>query len=299
MLEFRGITKHYSWRQEPAITDVTLSVSPGEVLGLVGLNGAGKTTSLRVACGVALATNGDVEVDGFSILRRKAEASRLIGWVPEQPVHDASARVASLVHYYSDIAGGVLPARGEELLREWGMEEFRRKRFRELSLGYKRRLAVVVASLTGPRYFLLDEPFNGLDPVAMVQFRKWIVTAKEEGRGIILSSHVLREVQSLCDRIAVIHHGRILSTMTAAELATSVHKEVTVVLDRVDPGARTLLEKFGTVTLAGNTITVRGREINPGTVSASLMKAGYIVQRLTSGESDLEEQFLRLVGETS
>jgi ABC-2 type transport system ATP-binding protein len=299
MLEFRGITKKYTWRQRPAIQDVTLSVSPGEVLGLVGLNGAGKTTSLRVACGVALATNGDVEVDGFSILRRKAEASRLIGWVPEQPVHDGSVRVASLVHYYSDIAGGVLPARGRELLREWGMEEFGRKRFRELSLGYKRRLAVVVASLTGPRYFLLDEPFNGLDPVAMVQFRKWIMSAKHDGRGIILSSHVLREVQALCDRIAVIHHGRIISTMTADELASSVHKEVTVVLDREDAGARVLLERFGAVTLSGNTVTIRGVEIDPGAVNASLVKAGYVVQRLTTGESDLEEYFLRVVGETS
>lgn len=297
MLELKGITKRYSRREAPAVDRVSLQVNPAEVVGLVGLNGAGKTTSLRIACGVSLASSGDVEVDGISLLYRKSQASRLIGWVPEQPIHDPTSKVDSLVRYYSDIAGGVPRSVGDQLLREWGLDAYLTRRFRELSLGYKRRLAVVVASLTRPKYFLLDEPFNGLDPAAMVQFRKWILNAREEGHGVLLASHVLREVQTLCDRVIVVHRGRIVASITKAEIAPSDQMEVTVILDRMDAGAKTLLERFGAVTLSGSVAVIRGARIDSGAVNTSLIENGYVVKSLTTGEGDLEEFFLRLVGE--
>lgn len=301
MLELQAIAKRYGWRGRLAVDRLSFQVGPGEVVGLVGLNGAGKTTSLRIACGVTLPTAGDVLVDGFSVRRQKAEASRLLGWVPEQPVHDSNVRVRSLVRYYASVAGRVGSPIPDRLLDDWGLTDYGRKRFRELSLGYKRRLAVVVASLTDPMYYLLDEPFNGLDPVAMVQFRKWIVSAKTAGHGVLLSSHVLREVQSLCDRVVVIHHGRILATETASaiEASSRTRREVTVVLDRVDPRATELLAKFGRVVASGTTIKIQGENLEPGRINAELVRAGYSVHALTTGASDLEDYFLRLVGEAS
>ncbi len=264
---------------------------------MVGLNGAGKTTTLRITCGVTLPDAGEVDIDGFSLRLEKAAASRLIGWVPEQPTHDPSSTLKSLLRYYSDIADEVPYAVGVGLLETWGLSDHESKRFRELSLGLKRRFAIVVASLTNPHYFLLDEPFNGLDPIAMARFRKWIIRAREDGSGILLSSHNLREVQSLCDRVIVIHRGRIASSVSAADVARSAHQELTIVLDRLDSAAKDLLEQFGEVLFSGNTATVRGKGIDPGQVNSALVQAGYVVRQLTTDDSDLEQYFLGLVGE--
>lgn len=299
MFEIKGITKHYSWRGKPAIDRISIQLNPSEVVGLVGLNGAGKTTTLRVASGVSLANKGEVVVDGISMRSQKERASRLLGWVPEQPIHDSASRVSSLVRYYSDIAGGISYSHGERLLATWGMESHLRKRFRELSLGYKRRLAVVIASLTSPKYFLLDEPFNGLDPAAMVQFRTWIREARAGGAGIILSSHNLREVQDLADRVIVIHRGRLIAWLESQSLLELSHKEVTVVVDRLDDGARGILQKFGEVSAHDTTVLIRGQNVDPGAVSAALFRGGYTVLRLTTGENGLEEYFLELVNGAS
>lgn len=299
MLELRGISKAYAWRARPAVDHVSLNLNPGEIVGLVGLNGAGKTTSLRVACGVLLASSGEVFVDGVSMLHDKDEASRFIGWIPEQPTHDPGARVRSLVRYYSDIAREVPYSVGDQLLGLWGMDDYARRRFRELSLGYKRRLAVVVASLTNPRYYLLDEPFNGLDPAAMVQFRTWIRQVRDKNCGVLLSSHNLREVQDLADRLIVIHRGRLIASMKSTELAKIGHKQVAVVLDRIDGGAIAVMQRFGQASISGTTATIRGAEVDPGTLNAALVREGYVVVRLTAGESDLEEYFLKLVGEAA
>ncbi|HTW55327.1 MAG TPA: ABC transporter ATP-binding protein [Thermoplasmata archaeon] len=297
MLAARGLSKTYCSRRGPAIDRVSLEVQPREAVGLVGLNGAGKTTTLRITCGVSLPTAGEVEVDGISLQRDKASASRLIGWVPEQPTHDPSATLRSLLRYYSDIAAGVPAGVGERLLSEWGLSVHANKRFRELSLGLKRRFAIVVASLTQPRYYLLDEPFNGLDPVAMAQCRTWVVRAKEEGTGLLLSSHNLREVQSLCDRVVVIHEGRVRSSVSAAQLARLAPSAIVVVVDRMDPDAVRILERFGEVTISGTTANLRSHGIDAGQVNAALVLAGYVVRKLSVDEGNLENYFLRLIEE--
>jgi len=299
MLEVTGLSKTYLLRHDPAVDRVSLQVGPKEVVGLIGLNGAGKTTTLRIMCGVTLPSAGEVEVDGLSLRHHKESASRLIGWVPEQPTHDPSATLTSLLRYYSDLAGEVPYGVGEGLLEAWGLADHERKHFRELSLGLKRRFAIVVASLTSPRYYLLDEPFNGLDPVAMALFRKWIVQSREDGSGVLLSSHNLNEVQSLCDRVLVIHRGRFVSSVRAAELARSAHQGLTVVVDRLDPAAVRLLEQFGEVSCAGLTASIRGTGIDPGRVNTALVQAGYVVRQLSTDEGNLEEYFLRLVEEAT
>lgn len=299
MLEFRDVSKRYSGQADFAVGRLSLQLAPGEIVGLIGLNGAGKTTTLRIGCAVTLPSSGNVEVDGVDLFRQKAEGSRLIGWVPEAPFHDPASRVDALLRYYADIAGNVPHSLEKQLLDEWGMADVVRKRFRELSLGFRRRFAVVVASLTTPSYYLLDEPFNGLDPVALDRFRKWIQRTKTNGSGILLSSHNLREVQFLADRVFVIDRGRLISSMTSVDLTRLTHREVTVVLDRLDKPAIALMERFGEVSVTGTSVTVRGDKLEPGAVNVALVRAGYVVVRLSTGETDLEEHFLKLVGEAA
>ncbi len=297
MLSLAGISKRYVRRRHLALDAVTISVAPGEVVALVGLNGAGKTTVMRIAAGVTLPTRGGVSVDGIRMDSEKSRASRKLGWVPEIPIHDALDRVESLLAYYSDVAGDVPTERTEALLQDWGLTHHRRSRFRELSMGMKRRFSLVVASLTDPRYFLLDEPFNGLDPSAVVQLRRWVARARNDHHGILLSSHNLHEIQNLADRISVLRAGRVVASLRKSEFTDGESSEIKVELERVDEEAVRLLSRYGSVAVEGPTVVIRNANAGAADVNEALVAAHYRVKELTVTSSRLEEAFVRLVGE--
>lgn len=299
MLEVIEVSKRYHNAGPLAVDCVSLTVDRGEAVGLVGLNGAGKTTTLRVVCGVTLPQRGRVRIDGLDIGSQKRRASRLVGWVPENPTHDGKSRVLDLLRYYADISGNVPSERPLQLLQEWGLEERARSRFHELSLGQKKRLSIVAASLLSPRYYLLDEPFNGLDPVAFEQLRTWIERARSQRIGLLLSSHNLREVQAICDRVLVIHHGRVISEVTGSELEEKQTGPVTVVLDRMDAGAVAILERFGKVDVKGKRARIAGTALDPGAITSALVSHGYAVRRVEQEQPELESLFLSLVGDDS
>lgn len=299
MLELDDISKRYEWAGPLAVDHVSLSVEPGESVGLVGLNGAGKTTTLRIACGVLLPQRGRIRIDGLDVGSQKKRASRLIGWVPETPIHDGKSRVLELLEYYTDLSGGVSRERPAQLLDEWGLKGETRSRFRELSLGQKKRVAIVAASLLSPRYYLLDEPFNGLDPVVFEQFRKWMERARDQGIGLLVSSHNLREVQAVCDRVLVIHHGRVISEISGSELEQQQTGPVIVVLDRLDAGAVAILERFGRVDVRGKRARITGTTLDAGAITSALASQGYAVRRVRQEQPELESIFLSLVGDNS
>ncbi|MCI4319597.1 MAG: ABC transporter ATP-binding protein [Thermoplasmata archaeon] len=297
MLELKNVTKRFSRWEKPAVDSVSLQLRAGEVHGKVGLNGAGKTTTLRIACGLTLPESGRITVDEYDLVAAKVDASRRIGWVPEQPFHDSQLKIDALLVYYSDMIGGVESSTGIRLLREWGLWDHKKKRFRELSMGMRKRFAIVVASLLSPEYYLLDEPFNGLDPSAVAHLREWIRSSEGENRGVLLSSHNLREVRTTCDRVSVISHGRILATIPTSQIPPGTRNQVVVVLDRFAEDTIHLLREFGAVSVSGTTIKLRGESLDPGAINAKLVHAGYVVNELRASEDDLEEYLLRLVRE--
>jgi ABC-2 type transport system ATP-binding protein len=297
VLEFSGLTKQYGWRRKPAIADVTFSVSPGEVVGLVGLNGAGKSTTIRVAAGIALPTAGRVVVDGQDIVDSKARASALLGWVPEAPEHDASARVGPLLSYYAALCPTVPADRASDLLRTWGLEDLERRKFRTLSLGERMRFAIACAQLQNPRYYLLDEVFNGVDAEGIHSIRRWITSRREAGSAILLASHQLGEVQQLADRIVFLHRGRVVSIRDRDQISSVGSPAITVTLDGSNAAALELLQTFGSVTSRGNQVRIAGPQLDPGAVTAALVHAGYRVLRLEPEEVELESYFLDLVKE--
>jgi ABC-2 type transport system ATP-binding protein len=297
VLEIAGLTKQYGRREAPAISKVTFSISPGEVVGLVGLNGAGKSTTLRSAAGVILPTDGHVVVDGHDVVTAKARASELMGWVPEVPIHDASSRIGPLLSYYAALCPRVAPETTGGLLRSWGLEDLGGRRYRTLSLGQRMRFAIACAQLQDPRYYLLDEVFNGIDAEGIRSIRRWIISRREAGCAVLLSSHQLAEVQQLADRIVFLHRGKVASIRSRAEIASVGSPAILVTLDRVDAAVLELLRAFGGTTARGNQIRVAGSHLDPGEVSAALVRAGYRVLRLEPEEVELESYFLDLVKE--
>jgi ABC-2 type transport system ATP-binding protein len=299
VLEFAGLTKQYDRGQTPAIAEVTFSLSPGEVVGLVGLNGAGKSTTLRVAAGVILPTSGHVAVDGHDIVGAKSQASELLGWVPEAPVHDATSRIGPLLSYYAELCPRVPPARPIELLETWGLGAFATRKYRTLSLGQRMRFAIACAELQDPRYYLLDEVFNGIDAEGIHAIRRWIASRREAGSAVLLSSHQLGEVQQLADRVVFLHQGKVVSIRNREQIASVGSAALLLTLDRVDAGVLELLKTFGSVSVRGNQLRVAGSRLDPAAINAALVQGGRRVLRLEPEEPELESYFLELVKESA
>jgi ABC-2 type transport system ATP-binding protein len=294
-VEFDGVSKRFWLHKTPALRNVSLSLKPGEVLGLVGRNGAGKTTSIRIGAGVCRPDAGYVEVDDHRLDADKMAASRLLGWVPEESTHHTGARVDALLRYYADIVGPEARPRVDELLQAWGLEPFRRRRVRTLSLGMKRRLSIIASELTHPTYYLLDEVFNGLDPEAVVNVRTWIRARRDAGCGLLLSSHNLRELATIADRVAILHEGRVLRVLERSELTDRPTRLVRVEVPGLNDAGFALLATFGTVVPTAGGALVRGDDLDVPGITRALVLAGFAVHGVTRENDGLEELFLELV----
>jgi ABC-2 type transport system ATP-binding protein len=218
MIEVEGLTKRYAGQR--AVTDVTFSVYRGEIVGLLGPNGAGKSTILRVLSCFMPATSGLVRVAGFDVFAHADEVRRRIGYMPENnPLH-RDMRVTEYLRFRGSLKGlrrGRARERLDTVLQQCGLTEVRRKVIGTLSRGYQQRVGLADAILHEPEMIILDEPTIGLDPNQIRSVRQLI---KDLGRDhtLLISSHLLPEVEMTCNRVLILHHGRILADDTPQNL---------------------------------------------------------------------------------
>jgi ABC-2 type transport system ATP-binding protein len=300
MLEVKNLTKRYSKKGDPAIDSLDFEVRDGEVVGFVGLNGAGKTTTIRIAAGIALPTAGTVVVDGHDIVQDKVEASKSIGWVPEIPNFEPSARGIDLLRYFAgfhSIPSAAADSRSAELLKTMGLSGAERKRFRTYSQGMKKRFALAAALLADPHNYLFDEILNGLDPEGIHFFRGLVGELKGQKKAILLSSHILLEVEGLADRVVFIHKGKLIRTVTRAELAAFESGSVRMVVENIDERLSDRLRGTGEVRIEGNSVTISDFRGDRAELNYQLAKEGYRISDFTVQKSGLEDYFLRLIGE--
>jgi ABC-2 type transport system ATP-binding protein len=211
MIEAQGLTKRYG--DLVAVQDVSFRVDRGEVVGFLGPNGAGKTTTMRMLTGFLPPTQGTVSIAGFDMLESPVPARRAVGYLPEAPPLYPEMRVDDYVTFVAainDVARADRPAKVDRALAACGLEEVRRRVIRTLSRGYRQRVGLAQAIVHEPAVLVLDEPTAGLDPVQIVEIRRLIGDlADEEGRTVILSTHILPEVEAICRRVILISNGRI------------------------------------------------------------------------------------------
>ena len=292
LVETKGLTKRYG-SKTTAVDDLDLTVRRGEVYGFLGPNGAGKTTTLRMLLGLIRPTSGRATVLG------------------EQPGHpDGLDGVGALVEspaFYPYLSGrdnlkvmarysGVKKARIREVLEQVELSGRAKDKFRKYSLGMKQRLGVAAALLKDPDLLILDEPTNGLDPKGMADMRRLI---KELGRGertVLLSSHMLGEVEQICDRVGVIQNGKLVTEGTVAELRGD-----TKLLVRAEPveEAAEIASKLAGVEEVAVTDGMLRLDIDPekaAEINEKLVSAGLRVSELRLSEQSLEEVFLQLTG---
>ncbi len=237
MVEVKHLVKHYG--DKVALTDVSFSIKEGEVVGLLGLNGAGKSTTMNILTGYLSATSGEVYIDGHNILTDSKAAKREIGYLPEVLAFYPEMRVNEFLSFCCDLKG-IVPKRAErekhiaEVCERVGLTHVRTRMIRNLSKGYRQRVGFAQALLGRPKVLILDEPTVGLDPSQIIEIRELI---RESGKSstVIVSSHILSEIQAICDRIIVIHGGRVIADDTPECLSQKMlatHKSIVRVAGR-------------------------------------------------------------------
>jgi ABC-2 type transport system ATP-binding protein len=216
-IELIGVSKRYGRRM--ALDGLDLTVPPGSGVGLLGPNGAGKTTTLRLILGFARASAGTLRLGGLP--PEDPASRRHVGYLPERLALPGAASVSEFLGLHARLAGvaeAEIEHQIEGVLARTGLEDRRRDRLDTLSKGLRQRVGFAQALLGEPEILLLDEPTSGLDPLGVRDARDWIQEARERGCTVLVSSHVLSEVEQTCDRVAILHEGRVAASGATSEI---------------------------------------------------------------------------------
>ena len=218
MIEIEHLTKRYG--AVTAVSDLSLTIDSGQIYGFLGPNGAGKSTTMNIMTGCLSATEGTVHIGGYDIFEEPRQAKKLIGYLPEQPplyLNESPLEYLRFVGEAKGLRGGALRDQMEAVMEQTGITAMAHRRIAALSKGYRQRVGIAQALLGDPQVVVLDEPTVGLDPIQIIEIRDLI---RELGRShtVIFSSHILSEVQTVCDQIIMIAHGKLAAFDTPANL---------------------------------------------------------------------------------
>jgi sodium transport system ATP-binding protein len=218
---------HKSFGKVIALRGVSFTAPDGEITGLLGPNGAGKTTTLRILYTLLHPDQGKAQVDGYDTVKNPMEVARKIGALPES--HGLYPRLSTRenIRYYGELhglAGEVLEKRIDELIQLLDMQDIEQRRTDGFSSGQRVKIAIARALVHQPRNVLLDEPTNGLDVMSTRAMRGFIRGLRDEGKCVLLSSHIMQEISALCDNIVILNHGEVVASGTSEDLLAKTGK---------------------------------------------------------------------------
>lgn len=219
-----GLSKRYGTHR--GIEDISFSVDQGEIFGFIGPNGAGKSTTIRTLMGLLRPTGGRASIFGSDYSQHAAEIAKDVGYLPSENCCYNDLKVREMLQYTADLYGVDGRGRMEELAERLNLDLSRR--IGDLSLGNKKKAGIVSALLPSPKLLIMDEPTNGLDPLVQQTFDQILREEKERGTTIFLSSHVLSEVQKLCDRVAILREGKLIGLQSMKELRENGYKRISI-----------------------------------------------------------------------
>ena len=289
IIEVAKLTKSYGSKR--GIADVSFQVEEGEVFGFLGPNGAGKTTTIRLLMALLRADAGTARIAGLDSWEKSLEIKRLVGYMPGEPALDPNLTGGQILEYFAHLRGGVDRAYLEQLIDRFDLDTSRK--FRQYSTGNKRKVVLIQAFMHRPRLLILDEPTSGLDPLNQQEFDRMVIEARDEGRTVFLSSHVLSEVEKTCTRVGIIRDGALVLIGGVTEVKAIKRYEITITFaNAVSPETFSGLDGVVEVELMNNGHGVRLSMQGP---ADAVVKAAarYPVVSLTSYEPSLEDIFLR------
>jgi ABC-2 type transport system ATP-binding protein len=294
VLETDQLTKKY--RRRVIVDRLSLAVERGDIFGFLGQNGAGKSTTIRMSLGLVRPSSGRVRILGNDMSRRPQRSLKRVGAIIEAPAFYENFSGRQNLRMLAAMSGGATPQRVEEVLKLVGLRERARDPVRIYSHGMRQRLGIAQALLPNPEFVILDEPTDGLDPQGLYEVRDLIRRMRDElGLTIMLSSHLLHEVEQICNRVAIIEQGSLIYQGPVEELIAQ-GQSIKLKVDRVND-AFDLLSRDPQLSVSRNGddslyLKIAGEQI-PG-INALLVERGFRVMELSPQRESLEEVFLRL-----
>lgn len=311
MINVTGLSKRYGTHL--AVEDVSFSIEKGEVIGFLGPNGAGKSTIMNILTGYLSKTQGKVEVDGFDIVDYPEEAKRRIGYLPEIPPLYMDMKVREYLNFIYDLKKVKFPKKPhiDEILKLVKIDDVAGRLIKNLSKGYRQRVGFAGALIGNPDVLILDEPTVGLDPKQIIEIRN-LIGRLGKNHTIILSSHILSEIQAVCKRVIIINKGKIVADDTAENLAYKLSDDRSV-LARITGSENEMLETLKTVKGVKSVVSLGQTEqgafdfvIEPeegedirAAVFDRVVSRGRKLLLLKDNKLSLEQVFLRLTGADS
>lgn len=295
VIETNNLTK--TFKEFKPVDALSLQVKKGEVYGFLGPNGAGKTTTIRMLLGLVRPTKGEVRIFGKPLERYRLEIARKVGSMVETPSY-----YGHLTGYENlEITRKLLDADRKDIdqaLEIVRLTEWRNKKVKTYSLGMKQRLGIAQALIGRPEMLILDEPTNGLDPAGIHEIRDLIVTLPEQmNMTVLVSSHILQEVERIADRVGIINRGKLLFQGELAELQNRSRAKIYVEADRPDEAARMLFNAGYRIEKKEGALYIDADKSQAAEINRSLILNGYDVSHISEERKTLEDIFLEMTRE--
>lgn len=304
VLELQGLTKRLGGNN--IVDNLSMTVNKGEIFGLLGPNGAGKTTTIRMIVGLISKTEGTVTVNGINANLHFIDAMEQIGAIVENPeMYKFLTGYQNLVHFARMARKDISKERIREVVKQVQLEGAIHKKVKTYSLGMRQRLGVAQAILHRPALLILDEPTNGLDPQGIHEFRTYLRQLTKEGTTVMVSSHLLSEIQLMCDRVAIIQKGKLIDVRFVNELIGNDKDQAPVqfIVANTSEAKEAILKAHPDVEISvtddGIQLDLKKKDIPD--ITEILAKAGIPVYGIHNRKSTLEEKFLEITkaGEAS
>jgi ABC-2 type transport system ATP-binding protein len=293
MIEVRDLTKRYG--DTTAVNHLTFSVRPGHVTGFLGPNGAGKSTTLRVILGLTEPTTGTATVDGYRF-RDRSRGLRHVGALID--AHDVHGGRTAAAHLHALARSNRLPRqRVHEVLREVGLSGAASRRIGGFSLGMKQRLGIAGALLGDPPVLLFDEPFNGLDPEGVHWIRSMFHVLAAQGRTVLVSSHLMSEMENTADQLIVIAGGRLIAQESLHDFAARVRDASVTVRTPQHAALAVILAAHGATVQPAGIDTLRVAGLNSVRIGELALEHHIVLYELTTHHASLETAFMQLTAE--
>ncbi|NWL89305.1 MULTISPECIES: ABC transporter ATP-binding protein [unclassified Paenibacillus] len=302
VLQVNGVTKQIGHKK--IVDRLSFNIHQGEIVGLLGPNGAGKTTTIRMIVGLIGMSEGDVLIKGESVKRHFAKAIAHVGGIIENPEFYPYMTGYDNLKQYQRMAKGITEERIAEVVRLVGLQDAMKKRVKAYSLGMRQRLGIAQALLHNPSILILDEPTNGLDPAGIREMRDYLKKiAREEGIAILVSSHLLSEMELMCSRVVVIQEGKLVTVRTLGASSAVKEEEQIQVMLRVNDAeqAKLRLVQMEELRVVGidtdrNQVTIAVHDRDIPNVIDVLRNEGVALYRIEEMKESLEDEFLKWTG---
>ncbi len=296
-LSIENVTKRFG--AITAVKDFSLMLGPGEILGVLGPTGAGKSTIMRLVGGLVMPDKGDIVIDGTSMYSDYEGCMRQIGFVPDRPEFYSYMTGMANLMTVADMYGSIPAERIDDIVEQLKLSVYIEDRFSTYPAGVKQRLAIAAALLNSPRLLIIDEALDGLDPISVVDLRRLLRRlADEYGMSVLVTSHQMVELEKLCDRVAIMDNGMLIGvgavdTLKKANCSKQRHK---LLLDRPDTAAPFICEAAGVITeVRGDAVIVDAEQAMMPKIISMLFARGHLVYEVTPMEMTLEEAYYRML----